>query len=269
MKSSKLKVIAIIAACLMVSSSLCACSTKKTQTQKDPSNSQTQTQTQTQKPDSTETQKPSDKTENQQSSGNLTLDAYNEKINYYMELVETLQAEILEIKEENYVEVGEYKAKIKELEATVSQLLDRIETILAGNLIAPPNADGSLDAVTKKNEFEYTISDGKAVITKYVGTNAEVEIPEYVDGYSVFAIGEEAFKNCNVTKVTIPNTVRKIDWFAFAGCASLQSITVPASVTSIEYGAFDYCPKSMKIYCSAGSYAEAYAQSWGLTLILQ
>jgi len=270
MKNSKLKIFATILACLTLSCALVACSPADEGTQNTPQN-----QTQTQKPssndknNSTEEQKPADKTENLQSSGDLTTDVYNEKINYYMELVETLQAEILELKQENYIEEGEYKAKIKELEGTVSQLLDRIETILSGNLIMPPNESGSMDAVAKKDEFEYTLDNGKATITKYLGSGAESVIPESIDGYSVFAIGEAAFKNSNVTKVTIPNTVREIGWFAFAGCASLEEIVIPSSVTSIEYGAFDYCPKAMKIYCSAGSYAEAYAQSWGMTPVLQ
>ena len=126
-----------------------------------------------------------------------------------------------------------------------------------------------LRIISKKNDFEYTLKDGKAVITKYVANSSTVEIPARIDGYTVYAIGESAFKNSNIQSVTVPNTVRLIDWFAFAGCTSLKSVTIPSSVTLVEYGAFDYCPKSMQIHCEKGSYIEAYALSWGMNVVAQ
>ena len=279
MKSAKLKITALVLSCLLLSSSFIACSSKtQNNTNKLPT---VQNQTQTQKPSTdtnskeepTTSQKQPDKVENP-STGDINLDAYNEKINYYMALVETLQAEIVTLKEENYIEENEYKTKIKELEHTVSNLLDRIETIVSGELITPvdpsdkqpSNQNPDFEHVSKKNEFEYTLKDGKAVITKYIGTSAAVEIPSRIDNYVVSAIGEGAFQNSDIESVIIPNSVRLIDWFAFAGCTSLESITIPASVTLIEYGAFDYCPKSMKISCQKGSYIEAYAKSWGMNV---
>lgn len=286
MKSAKLKITALVLSCLLLSSSLASCSSKsQNNTSKLPS-SQNQTQSQTQKPSTdiddkdepTTTQKQPDKIENSNtgSTGNIDLDTYNEKINYYMALVETLQAEIVTIKEENYIEENEYKTKIKELERTVSNLLDRIETIVSGELITPvdPNKQPSGQApdfehVTKKNDFEYTLKDGKAIITKYIGTSAAVEIPSRIDGYAITAIGEGAFQNSDVESIIIPSSVRLIDWFAFAGCTSLESITIPSSVTLVEYGAFDYCPKSMQVNCPKGSYIEAYAKSWGMNVNAQ
>lgn len=285
MKSANLKILAATLSCILLCGALIGCSAKKqTTTGKAPSTNQqtqtqAQTQTQTQEPTATTQQKQPDKVENSgsQSTGDINVDAYNEKINYYMQLVETLQAEIVNLKEENYIEKNEYEAKIDELERTVSNLLNRIETIVSGNLITPVDPSGkdqntqspSFEHVSKKNEFEYTITDGKAVITRYVGSSAAVEIPSRIDNYTVAAIGESAFQNSDVESVIIPNTVRTIGWFAFAGCTSLDSITVPSSVTLVEYGAFDYCPRSMKINCTKGSYIEAYAHSWGMNVNAQ
>jgi hypothetical protein len=42
-------------------------------------------------------------------------------------------------------------------------------------------------------------------------------------------------------EVTIPESVTKIDGYAFNGCSSLTSITIPKSVTSIDKDAFGGC----------------------------
>ena len=286
MKPLNLKLTAIALSCLLLCGSMTACSSKsQTSSSKAPTTNQSQTQTQTQKPsqnssnktETSTTQKQPSATEDSTTQGtnnDINVDAYNEKINYYMALVETLQSEIVTIKEENYIEENDYKARIKELESTVSQLLDRIELIVSGGVITPVDPSQnesntqppSFDHISTKNVFEYVVENGKAVITKYVGNDVEVDIPSRIDNYTVYAIGESAFQNSDVVSVTIPNTVRTIDWFAFAGCTSLQSITIPSSVTLVEYGAFDYCPKSMKVNCKKGSYIEAYAHSWGMNV---
>ncbi len=293
MRSSKLKLAAAILSCIVIGTSCIACSSEqKNDSGKKPTSSQTQTQTQkpsssqnqtADKNNSASTQTPSSQdkvdsgTATPPSGNNISSDAYNEKINYYMTLVETLQGEILELKQQNYIEVSEYKAKVSELERNVSLLLDRIETLASGgNTIKPvdPNENlsggsggSSFDNISKKSSFEYTVNDGKATITRYIGSEADVIIPRTIDNYTVCAIGESAFQNCDIESVVIPDSVRLIDWFAFSGCTSLQSVTVPSSVMSVEYGAFDYCPRSMKIICTKGSYIEAYALSWGMMVV--
>ncbi|MBE6584346.1 MAG: leucine-rich repeat domain-containing protein [Ruminococcaceae bacterium] len=272
MKKSNLRFIAAILSCVVICSSVVGCSTDE----QDPYSDQTQNQTSSQNSSSSsnssssEQQKPTG-SDSQSKPNDITADAYNEKINYYMDLVEAMQNEILEMKQDHYIEESQYKAKIAELERNVDQLLGRIEHILAGGNISQTgnSSQGNIDHVSKKDLFEYVIQDGKAIITKYTGKETDVTIPASIDGCPVYAIGEEAFKSCYVTSVTLPDSVRTIDWFAFAGCTSLQSVTVPSSVTRVEYGAFDCCPKNMKIYCERGSYMEAYAKSFGLTVVVQ
>ena len=94
----------------------------------------------------------------------------------------------------------------------------------------------------------------------------DLNIPSAIDGMPVVAIGDEAFKGMQIRSVVIPSGVKEIGWFAFSACTVLESVTLPSSVTSIGYGAFDYCPKSFKVICEKGSYAEAYAISWGMNL---
>ena len=81
------------------------------------------------------------------------------------------------------------------------------------------------------------------------GYSGSVDIPEKFtyEGveYSVTSIGAFAFNSfgeySNLTSVTIPNSVTRIEPDAFGGCSNLTSVTIPASVTDIAYGAFDEC----------------------------
>ena len=81
------------------------------------------------------------------------------------------------------------------------------------------------------------------------GYSGSVDIPEkftYEEvEYSVTSIGALAFNSfgeySNLTSVTIPNSVTRIEPEAFGGCSNLTSVTIPASVIDIAYGAFGEC----------------------------
>ena len=51
-------------------------------------------------------------------------------------------------------------------------------------------------------------------------------------------IGNYAFVCCNITSITIPNTIRTIGSCAFYNCNKLTSITIPENVTSMGSNAF-------------------------------
>ena len=83
------------------------------------------------------------------------------------------------------------------------------------------------------------------VISKTGCYDGNVVIPSTVncmlDTYNVTVIGYEAFKNCDITNITLPNSITKIEDYAFRDCRDITAITVPDSVTSIGFGAFLYC----------------------------
>lgn len=80
-------------------------------------------------------------------------------------------------------------------------------------------------AANTSGYWEYTVSDQRATITAYNGKNAEVIIPEFIDGYRVVAIGKEAFENnLDMVSVWIPSTIESIASRAFGGCGYLEKI---------------------------------------------
>ncbi len=112
--------------------------------------------------------------------------------------------------------------------------------------------------------FEYTVTDGKATITSYSGKEADLTIPDTLDGYPVTAIGDKAFRDMNFIEVlTLPDTLTSIGDYAFQDCTKLtiptkrlpeglefigfaafssnyklEELTIPNSVTTIERHAF-------------------------------
>ena len=89
---------------------------------------------------------------------------------------------------------------------------------------------------------DFTISlsrDRKSVIiTKYTGSDTDIQIPAYIKERPVTSIGEQAFFNRKLTGVTIPDSVTEIGWGAFM-MNQLTSVTIPDSVTEIGENAFN------------------------------
>ena len=273
MKNTTAKAIAAITLCACIGLAAIGCSTSQDEQDTTSAKIPSKTETHTSSTYVTESANEHESV-TVQTNNDISEDAYKEKVKYYSELVSALQAELLEVKEQSYIKESEYTQKIQDLENTVQTLINKMEDILTGNQDKIPSpsykddADNSSpDGIVAKSDFEYSVNNGTITIMGYLGTEYDVVIPSTVDGLPVVAIGEDAFRGARVTSISIPSSVKTIDWFAFAQCTSLKEITIPFSVTSISYGAFDYCPKDMKIICPKGSYAEAYALSWGLYVI--
>ena len=92
-------------------------------------------------------------------------------------------------------------------------------------------------------DYTYVLlEDGGARITGYDGEDAELTVPDELDGYPVREIGDDAFSSC----------------------VSLTTITLPDSVTSIGVGAFSNCPSDLTLTVPRDSYACQYAIDNGL-----
>lgn len=85
-------------------------------------------------------------------------------------------------------------------------------------------------------DYEYSIlSDNTIQITKYIGKDIDVIIPENIDGYVVSEIGGDTFFGCeSIKSVTIPNTVTTILHPGISNCSSLEKIYISSSVKKIN-----------------------------------
>lgn len=274
MKKTSKRILTVILCAMLTSASLASCTVGE-ENEKNPSAQGTQGQQSIQSEVSGENQNVEKPSSNSNSTSNdshdIQTDTYKEQISYYMSLTESLKAELTKLKEENYIDVCEYQMQIKTLEQTIQDLKDTILSMTES--MSPPSSDTiqtpSNDNLSIKTEYKYTTSNGEVTITEYTGSSLDITIPSFINGNPVTCIGEEAFKGKQIRSVVIPSGVKKIEWFAFSGCTSLESITIPSSVMSVCYGAFDYCPKIMTIKCNKGSYIEAYAKSWGLNVLTE
>ena len=102
--------------------------------------------------------------------------------------------------------------------------------------------------------FDYVVySDDSIMITGMDNVPAQLVIPEKVEGMTVAAIGDYAFRDLAVIEsVTLPGTVTSIGASAFAGCSKLAGINLPAGLTKIGAEAFNGCKLLKNVTLPAG-----------------
>ena len=182
-----------------------------------------------------------------------------------------LQAALLSVKEESFIQKAEYEARIRDLLDEIAALEARLalshdpesptDRPVSGIPQQPPS--DSPETERPAAAFRFEMRDGHAVIIAYLGDESHVRVPAVIEGYPVTSIEDDAFRGTSVVTVTVPYSVSEIGWFAFADCKSLAAVTISPSMESIGYGAFDGC-QALTIICPADSYAAQYAQSFAI-----
>ncbi|MDR2966303.1 MAG: leucine-rich repeat domain-containing protein [Treponema sp.] len=112
--------------------------------------------------------------------------------------------------------------------------------VICGIIFFLVSITGSLFAQqsNREEDFDVRIIDGKSImITNYNGRNSNVIIPARIGNLPVTAIGDNAFKEKQITSVTIPNGVITIGDYAFQN-NEIGAIIIPNSVTHIGYEVF-------------------------------
>ena len=112
------------------------------------------------------------------------------------------------------------------------------------------SSDHSLNPylIFESGEFRYQLlSDGTARITAYYGQKANITLPDKIDGYIITSVGGDQTNEIslfsfeeNLKTITIPNSVTRIEKYAFSQSPSLIGVTIPNSVTNIGDYAFAY-----------------------------
>ncbi len=183
-------------------------------------------------------------TQNKPSFENLSADVAEQKAAYYQQLVTELEAEVLSLKTQLYSERTQFEAQIDALEQAMKPVSGEVNS-----------------------DFRYTVTDGKVTLLSYIGDSTSVTIPTEIEGCPVVALGDRAFENnLTLTEILIPEGVQSIGWFAFSGCIALKNVSLPKTLSVVQYGAFQNCSAIMTVSCPTGSYARAYAESYGLAV---
>ncbi|MBQ6829584.1 MAG: leucine-rich repeat domain-containing protein [Clostridia bacterium] len=149
---------------------------------------------------------------------------------------------------------------------------------------------------SSKPIYVVNVTNEGAIIKEYNGTEIDIIVPDFIEGYKVVAIGDLAFspdrmgvsskiatarKNIksvalpegvvsigdgafafckNLECIVIPEGVVSIGDDAFAFCENLKSIVIPESVTSIGSTAFYNC-ENLVIHAPKGSFAEQFVEN--------
>ncbi len=109
---------------------------------------------------------------------------------------------------------------------------------MAGIMTAEVHATEVLKE-TPVEDFTYQVVDDEVIITKYVGEDTEVIIPDIIEGKKVTVIGAWAFADNNsITSVKLPENLEEIGANAFWWCNELQAPQIPETVTKIGNFAF-------------------------------
>ena len=168
--------------------------------------------------------------------------------------IKELEAQIITLLQSQQISESERKKEISVLKAEL-EALKKKESL--------ESTDTATESIEPKI-FDYTLNGYKATITLINTDKESISIPSVIDGHAVVGIGSEAFASKKVKRIVLEDGIESLDWFAFKGCSSLNSISIPESITSIGYGAFDGAPKSFTIECKKDSFAMKYAQSYGI-----
>ena len=195
----------------------------------------------------------------------------------YNSIIEALEDQILEIKQDQYISESKRAEEIARLEALILELK---QSNSSSDTDSHPNTEkeettndteSGEDTKQETNQetsgkFIYIINGGKATITGYTGSDRTLSLPSSIDGYPVEAIGDDAFESETLQSLSIPEGVTKIGWFAFKSCPYLRTVTLPQSIESIGYSAFPTSLSGFSIICPQGSFAAKYAESYGISV---
>lgn len=134
--------------------------------------------------------------------------------------------------------------ELTELEPIEEELTEEDSEKEDSEEVTPIEEAELTEQVLTSGDFKYTVSSGKAVITKYTGSKDFVTIPETLGGYTVTAIGDKAFfGNDKVTTIRMSQTLESFGEYAFASCTSLGDIWLSQGLKSIGDHCFDNCPE--------------------------
>jgi hypothetical protein len=100
-------------------------------------------------------------------------------------------------------EAGSHTVRV---ELSGSCEITEISAAVVGQDIAPETPE-----ITTESDYTYTVSNGAATVTGYIGTAAKIRIPDTLGGAATTVIGAESFTGTDVVSAVIPEGVTEIE----------------------------------------------------------
>lgn len=95
---------------------------------------------------------------------------------------------------------------------------------------------------TPHGVLQYCVNGGMIIISGYHGKDTELVIPALIEDCAVTCIGKKAFlSNKMLKEISLPESVVRIDDWAFAYCTKLSKIVLPYHSMEIGQGIFKDC----------------------------
>ncbi len=125
--------------------------------------------------------------------------------------------------------------------------------------------------VNTTSDFKYKLNaDGTATVTGMSVKSNTAYIPETIDGHTVTAIADFAFRGLDITDLTVPSSIKFIGKYAFADCSALEHVAfLCIDAENIGEGAFQGCASLSSIdnfeYLNASIGKKAFANCAALS----
>ena len=87
----------------------------------------------------------------------------------------------------------------------------------------------------------YIINKEEVMITAYYGSSTDVTIPETMDNYKVTVIGHSVFNDKGITSVTMPDSIKEIQDYAFSSNENLTSVQLSNNLQVLGTNVFFNC----------------------------
>ncbi|MGI6710425.1 MAG: leucine-rich repeat protein [Bacilli bacterium] len=93
--------------------------------------------------------------------------------------------------------------------------------------------------------YEYRVINDEVIITRYLGDELKIVIPDEIKGKKVVALGAYAFFESLIEEVTLPKDLRIIYPYAFYSSLSLNKVNFNENLEHLSYYVFGRC-KNLK-----------------------
>ena len=114
--------------------------------------------------------------------------------------------------------------------------------------ITVANAAVDTNDTYSDGDWQYKYQDDNTVsVIGYNGKAENIQIPANFDGCDVTSVSSTAFYSSHIKKISIPDTVTEIGWWAFYGCKNLSHVSFGNRLKTIGYGAFMNCTQLKSI----------------------